>query len=200
VRHIEARAGSGTGQITATTTPTAIANGLVAPLIKVVTQKWMQKGVHRNVYYEDSRDHGADPISDPIAANTPNQAWGSEFKQKTHQVSPGACRSSRTKKGAAPVTAPKILLEFSEFHRISAGGVSARKATKRSPLATATYSATTISDGTTPGDARRLPSRFLMAQAGPGDFRPSRSSPLRPTKKATEVFSLGGLGLFTLFL
>ena len=56
VRHIEARAGSGTGQITATTTPMAIANGLVAPLIKVVTQKWMQKGVHRNVYYEDSRD------------------------------------------------------------------------------------------------------------------------------------------------
>jgi hypothetical protein len=69
VRHLEPWAASGTGQITAMTTPTVIANGLVAPLAKVVTQEWMQKGVHRNVYYEDSRDRV--PISFRIPKHEP---------------------------------------------------------------------------------------------------------------------------------
>jgi len=50
LRHIEASAGFGTGQITAKTTQMAIDNQLLPGVILTVTRSWMKKGVHRNVY------------------------------------------------------------------------------------------------------------------------------------------------------
>src|ERR1700687_5387556 len=40
-------------QMTATTTPTARENGLVAPLINRIAQSWMRRGVHRNVFFAE---------------------------------------------------------------------------------------------------------------------------------------------------
>jgi hypothetical protein len=64
-RHIEASGSHGSGQVRLMTTRTAVANNLVAGAIVKVTQSWMRRGVHRNVYCKEDGYDGV-PIPFPV--------------------------------------------------------------------------------------------------------------------------------------